>query len=1646
MERRPLLHLLLLFSPWLLLLLLQEGVSSLQFTRDDFPDGFTFGAGTAAYQYEGAAAEDGRRPSIWDTYAHSWRNPGGETGDVACDGYHKYKIHAVLYHMDLPQSLQDEYGGWVSPKVVDDFTAYADVCFREFGDRVAHWTTAIEPNVMAQSGYDDGYLPPNRCSYPFGRNNCTTGNSTVEPYLFVHHTLLAHASAVRLYWEKYKAEQKGIIGINIYSMWFYPLTDSAEDIVATERAKDFMILHPLVFGDYPETMKRIAGSRLLLFSSHESELITSAFDFIGLNHYISNYVSDNNNAVKAPLQDVTDDVACFFWATKNSTPTREFLPSTTLDPKGLEHALDYLQEKYGNLLIYIQENGSKSNATLHDEGRIDGLTKYIEATLKSIRNGANVKGFSVWSFMDQYEMFGGYKSHFGLVAVDFGSAELTRQPRSSARWYSDFLKNNAVIETKTTDTRWSYRLLLPDGVTGAESLAFDGKGGLYTGVSDGRVLRWGGSAAGWTTFASNTNHKKIPLCSSPDVAPEERESLCGRPLGIRFFRKTGELYIADAYMGLMKVGPEGGEAQVIATEADGVHFRFLNGLDVDQATGDVYFTDSSSVYTRRFNGEITMNADATGRLLKYGAKTQRVTVLKADLPYPNGVVVSRDRTHLVVAHTVPCQAFRYWLQGPNVGEYELFADLPGYPDNVRLDGKGGYWVALNQERMRLGAAPAAKHLVGVRLDRDGVEVEELTAAKGVTLSEVAEQKGRLWLGSVELDYIGMSDTNNNRLIAIGKTRSTNKKNTYAMERRSLLHLLLVFFSAWLLLQEGVSPLQFTRDDFPDGFVFGAGTSAYQYEGAAAEDGRSPSIWDTYTHSGRHPEDGTGDVASDGYHKYKEDVNLMTEIGLEAYRFTISWSRLIPDGRGEVNPKGLQFYNNMINDLVHVVLYHLDLPQSLQDEYGGWISPKVVDDFTAYADVCFREFGDRIVHWTTVLEPNAVAQASYDIGILPPNRCSYPFGINCTHGNSTIEPYLFIHHSLLAHASAVRLYREKYQVTQNGIIGINIYSMWFYPFTDSAEDVGATERTKQFIYGWILHPLVFGDYPDTMKKAAGSRLPFFSNLESERVTNAFDFIGLNHYSSVYTSNNNNVFVPGTTVDPQGLEYALEYIRENYGNLPIYIQENGSGASDGSLDDVEKINYLGKYISATLKSIRNGANVKGYSMWSFMDLYEIFGGYYGWHFGLVAVDFGSAERRRQLRRSASWYSDFLKNNAVIERCEEKDKKQQSPCTASQEAMEMIKRPLHLPLLFFSAWLLLLLLQGVRSLQFTRDDFPSGFVFGAGTSAYQYEGAAAEDGRSPSIWDTYTHSGRHPEDGTGDVASDGYHKYKEDVNIMSEIGLEVYRFTISWSRLIPGGRGTVNKKGLQFYNSVINEIVKADTLLPFTIWTFPRAFKTSMVGGLALNDDFIAYADLCFHEFGDRVAHWTTAAQKGIIGINIYSLWLYPFTDSAEDIGATERAKQFMILHPLVFGDYPETMKKAAGSRLPFFSNNESELVTNAFDFIGLNHYTSVYTSNNKDAVKAQIHDVTADVATLYRVTRDGKPTPEFLPGTIADPQGLENALEYIRENYGNLPIYIQENGSGSPNGTLDDVERIIFLAKYIAATLKAIRPEKAAKTLC
>jgi beta-glucosidase len=370
----------------------------------------------------------------------------------------------------------------------------------------------------------------------------------------------------------------------------------------------------------------------------------------------------------------------------------------------------------------------------------------------------------------------------------------------------------------------------------------------------------------------------------------------------------------------------------------------------------------------------------------------------------------------------------------------------------------------------------------------------------------------------------------------------------------------MFLPLLALALTAVSSLKYSRNDFPPGFVFGSGTSAYQVEGAADEDGRTPSIWDVFAHAG-HSGVAAGNVACDQYHKYKEDVKLMADMGLEAYRFSISWSRLLPSGRGPINPKGLQYYNNLIDELIthgiqpHVTLHHFDLPQALEDEYGGWLSQEIVRDFTAYADTCFKEFGDRVSHWTTINEVNVFALGGYDQGITPPARCSPPFGLNCTKGNSSIEPYIAVHNMLLAHASATILYKQQYK---------------------------ATARVNDFYIGWILHPLVFGDYPETMKTNVGSRLPAFTEEESEQVKGAFDFVGVINYMALYVKDNSSSLKPNlqdfntdiavemtlvgnTSIEneyantPWSLQQILLYVKETYGNPPVYILENGLSLS-------------------------------------------------------------------------------------------------------------------------------------------------------------------------------------------------------------------------------------------------------------------------------------------------------------------------------------------------------------------------------------------------------------------------------------------------------------------------------------------------------
>ncbi|KAL4178498.1 hypothetical protein AMTRI_Chr13g82600 [Amborella trichopoda] len=473
-----------------------------------------------------------------------------------------------------------------------------------------------------------------------------------------------------------------------------------------------------------------------------------------------------------------------------------------------------------------------------------------------------------------------------------------------------------------------------------------------------------------------------------------------------------------------------------------------------------------------------------------------------------------------------------------------------------------------------------------------------------------------------------------------------------------------------------------RSDFPSDFVFGVSTSSYQVEGAVKEGGRGPSIWDSFTHD--HPEKiddrSNGDFSADSYHQYKEDVRMVTEVGLNAYRFSLSWSRILPRGhlKGGVNKEGIKYYNNLINDLVlhgiepFVTLFHWDVPQALEEEYGGFLSSKIVDDFRDYSDICFKEFGDRVKYWITINEPLTVAADGYDLGIKAPGRCSVGLG-DCREGNSAIEPYQVAHNFILAHANAVQLYRNNYKEVQNGEIGMSASCRWLLPLTNSTEDQEAAIRELDFTLGWFVEPLVRGDYPITMREYVGERLPKFTQEQSDIVRGSYDFIGLNYYTSRYASNiphllptppirysldayvsksyerNGLPIGPKAAsswlyVYPQGLKELLVYVNKRYDNPIIYITENGVDEYNNHtislkqcLNDTWRVDYHRWHMPSILEALREGVRVKGYIIWSLLDNFEWENGYTV-RFGVYYVDFLD-NAKRYPKYSAYWLSSFL-----------------------------------------------------------------------------------------------------------------------------------------------------------------------------------------------------------------------------------------------------------------------------------------------------------------------------------------------------------------------------------------------------------------------
>jgi beta-glucosidase len=453
------------------------------------------------------------------------------------------------------------------------------------------------------------------------------------------------------------------------------------------------------------------------------------------------------------------------------------------------------------------------------------------------------------------------------------------------------------------------------------------------------------------------------------------------------------------------------------------------------------------------------------------------------------------------------------------------------------------------------------------------------------------------------------------------------------------------------------PRTIRHSDFPAGFIWGTATAAYQIEGAVEQDGRSPSIWDTFCKiPGKVRNGDHGDVACDHYHRYPQDIALMKEIGFNAYRFSIAWSRILPAGRGVVNAAGLDFYDRLLDQLLsagiapYATLYHWDLPQVLED-VGGWLVRDTAEAFAEYTDVTTKHLGDRLKHWTTLNEPWCSAFLGYGIGIHAPGQQDFAASLQASH------------HLLLAHGLAMPIIRQN---VADAVAGIVLNPGPVYPASESAEDAAAAWRADGFQNRWYLDPVFGKGYPADTLAAYGQFAPEIQDGDLDVIAAPLDFIGINYYTrSVVKASEihanprvdhllgaEQVYLPAVErtffdweVYPQGLSDFLMRLQRDYDPKSILITENGAAYQDtllpdGSIEDTERTAYFQSHLEAALTAINNGVKLDGYFAWSFLDNFEWAEGYEK-RFGMTHVDFDSQVRTP--KRSAKWFQDFLASKA-------------------------------------------------------------------------------------------------------------------------------------------------------------------------------------------------------------------------------------------------------------------------------------------------------------------------------------------------------------------------------------------------------------------
>jgi len=447
-----------------------------------------------------------------------------------------------------------------------------------------------------------------------------------------------------------------------------------------------------------------------------------------------------------------------------------------------------------------------------------------------------------------------------------------------------------------------------------------------------------------------------------------------------------------------------------------------------------------------------------------------------------------------------------------------------------------------------------------------------------------------------------------------------------------------------------------KQTFPEDFIWGSATASYQVEGAINEGGRGESIWDRYcSNPGNVKNQDTGEIACDHYHRYKEDIQLMKSLGLKAYRFSIAWPRVIPSGVGVVSEVGLQFYSDLVDELLKaqiepcVTLYHWDLPQALQD-IGGWTNPQMPEYFLAYSKAVFDKLGDRVKHWITLNEPYCAAFLGYFEGRQAPGLRDFSAALEASYQLN------------IAHGLVVKYFREQKMA---GEIGITLNLMPRHPYSDSKADKLATEYSDGYLNRWFIDPIIKKKYPADMIalfKKKGAKIPDFQAKMMELIGQPLDFIGLNYYNDQFIRSNKAIWPlesEGVTpagmqvtdrqwpITEAGLEAMLLRLTNEYKIKKIYITENGASFNDivtidKTINDSGRKDYIKRHLMATWRAIQKGAPVAGYFVWSLLDNFEWSFGY-GSRFGIIYIDFNTQERI--IKESGKWFATCIESNSIF-----------------------------------------------------------------------------------------------------------------------------------------------------------------------------------------------------------------------------------------------------------------------------------------------------------------------------------------------------------------------------------------------------------------